>query len=462
MRVRNEPMVSSPIGLFIAGGTAICGVGGRLGWIWGIACWVLVVATVLLLSRRTAAPTRRCVPEAGADQKRREVLIRAAGQSEDIGLVTQDLSDFVILVEEVTQESESAANGVQGASRQVSDSATSVASAAEEMTATMHEVARSAAQATQVTSQADGQVVEVKDSTLRLVASMEHIDDVVRTIETIAAQTKLLALNATIEAARAGNAGKGFAIVAEEVKQLAMETDEATHTITEQLRGLVTESQSVRAAVEEISNVFKNIDVLQQSIAAATEEQSAVIAEITRSANQAAAAAADLDTGIIVTTEAARRTNEATHAARTRTERLAAAVEEQRAVVGSLLDGRRERHPVRAAITAHAQWKQRLRTAVAAGRVEPGTDLAVVARDDACDFGRWLHGEARGITEPALLGPIIDAHAAFHRETAAVLVAVDGGRLAEAKRHLMAQDGYTGAVETLTNLLLAWTRDLSV
>jgi methyl-accepting chemotaxis protein len=450
-----------PAGWLVIGGMAAGAVLGYLGWIWVTAGLVLVAVVVAVLSRRDGPTPRRSASEA-PDQKRQDTLNRAIGQSEDIELVSQDLVHFVALVEEITQESETAASSAQGASQQVADSATSVASAAEQMSAAMNEVARSAARATQVTSQADGQATEVKESAQRLVTSMAQIDGVLRTITTISAQTKLLALNATIEAARAGDSGKGFAVVAEEVKQLASQTDEAAQTITRQLSDLVTESQAVQISIAEIAGVFQDIDALQQSIAVAVEEQSSAISEITRSATQAATAASHLDSVALVTAESVQRTSQATRSANAWVERLSTTVRDQHSMVASLLDRPREQHPVRAAITAHDKWKHRLRAAIATGRVERNTDLAAIARDDVCDFGRWLHGEARAITDPALLRRVVEAHTAFHRETAGVFAAVAEGDLSRAKRLLMDRDGYAGALDNLTDLLLSWTRDLSI
>ncbi len=72
----------------------------------------------------------------------------------------------------------------------------------------------------------------------KLGTSSQEIGDVIKVITSIAEQTNLLALNATIEAARAGEAGKGFAVVASEVKELAQETAKATEDIARRVEAI--------------------------------------------------------------------------------------------------------------------------------------------------------------------------------------------------------------------------------
>ena len=117
----------------------------------------------------------------------------------------------------------------------------------------------------------------------------DEIGKVIEVIQDIAEQTNLLALNATIEAARAGEAGKGFAVVASEVKDLAKQTATATDDIRKRIEGIQSiDRRRGRAPSARSPAVIGNVNDVARTIAAAVEEQSITTREISQNVSQAA------------------------------------------------------------------------------------------------------------------------------------------------------------------------------
>ncbi len=116
----------------------------------------------------------------------------------------------------------------------------------------------------------------------KLGAAAKSIGKVVEVINDIADQTNLLALNATIEVASAGEAGKRFAVVANEVKELAKQTAQATQEIQKQVEDMQTNTESAIKAIDSVSKVIEEVNEISQTIVSAVEEQSATVNEISR------------------------------------------------------------------------------------------------------------------------------------------------------------------------------------
>jgi methyl-accepting chemotaxis protein len=174
------------------------------------------------------------------------------------------------------------------ASREVSDNMQSVAVASEEITSSVNEISRQVQESSRIARSAVEQAGKTDANIAELSNAAGRIGNVVKLITAVAEQTNLLALNATIEAARAGEAGRGFAVVASEVKALAAQTAKATEEISAQIASMQSATDASVTSIKEIGTTIALISEISATIAAAVEEQGAATQEIARNVQQAA------------------------------------------------------------------------------------------------------------------------------------------------------------------------------
>ncbi|GAA1516667.1 hypothetical protein GCM10009827_034330 [Dactylosporangium maewongense] len=172
------------------------------------------------------------------------------------------------------------AQAAAGAAEEVSQSVHTVSASANEMGNSISEIARSTAAASTAGADAVARADEATATVTRLGESSAAINEVLGMISAIAKQTNLLALNATIESARAGVAGKGFGVVADEVRALAQQTAEATENITSRIAAIQRDVARAVEAITATGEVIGTVNAYQGSIASAVEEQSASTASI--------------------------------------------------------------------------------------------------------------------------------------------------------------------------------------
>jgi len=223
------------------------------------------------------------------------------------------------------------ANTAVSASHEASANVETASIATDELASSIVEIAR---QLTVTTDIVRGAVDETRGASAQIAGLAEaarKIGDVVKLIRAIAEQTNLLALNATIEAARAGEAGKGFAVVASEVKSLAVQTAQATEDISSLIDTVQKATGGAVGAIGRIATRMQDIDSCATIVAAAVEEQSAATSEISHNVAGAADGAKSIGSTLDDVVGAASKTSAAA-------ENVLAAAQAVEAAAGELRD----------------------------------------------------------------------------------------------------------------------------
>ncbi|WP_085905396.1 methyl-accepting chemotaxis protein [Kiloniella majae] len=230
-----------------------------------------------------------------ANEEKQAMLAELASNFEQsVGTLTQQVANGAVQssagaqeMAAIAGETSSEASAIVEVCHVASKSVNAVTNASQLLTNSIEEIDTRVRESSSVATEAVSQIKKTNEEVEGLSEAARKIGDVVGLISDIAEQTNLLALNATIEAARAGEAGKGFAVVASEVKSLATQTAKATEEISEQITSMQSATGTAVGAIKGIQDIITQIDEISGTISEAVERQNQATQDIAQNVQEA-------------------------------------------------------------------------------------------------------------------------------------------------------------------------------
>jgi methyl-accepting chemotaxis protein len=239
------------------------------------------------------------------EERRRHTAALARRLEESVRAGVEELggkaSEIIEIAGGVATEGEGESGdviAVAEASRGAAETLAAIAASVEELSASIGAISGDVGRATHITGQAADEVRRTANLIATLGEASAKVEGAVEIISRLAAQTNMLALNATIEASRAGDAGKGFTVVAAEVKALAHQTSQAARDIAQVIAGMRNATHDAVSTVDGIVGTIESVDAIASSISASISQQRSATQDIARSLNQVSLHAGTVSDGV--------------------------------------------------------------------------------------------------------------------------------------------------------------------
>ncbi|MDA8091166.1 MAG: methyl-accepting chemotaxis protein [Nitrospiraceae bacterium] len=395
-----------------------------------------------------------------------------------INSIITSANNVISTVDVLRSRAERTAEGAKEQSSQ----AHQISAAAEEMSQTITDIAKNASMASEKSEEAMqtanngkeiavgavGTVNRVYDSTLELASMVEklntratEIGDIVTVIKDIADQTNLLALNAAIEAARAGEQGRGFAVVADEVRKLAEKTIRATVEVSEKIEAIQMESaqttQSMGEASSEVTKAREFIQKVGNSLNHIVEDVRGVkdqITNIATSVEEQSSASDEVAKNIEKTSDISRDTEKMADDVMHEVNSLTKIVEDLRNSTSEFKTKGNELRILDIARTDHRVFTGKIASCLKGDLTLSPSDIT---DHHSCRFGKWYFGEGMEVCGKLRNFMAIDEpHAKIHA------LAKDAVRAFNSGDRVKAEGIYTemeGVSDQIGSLLDAIKRD---
>ncbi len=356
-------------------------------------------------------------------------------QDRETAKVAEAIQGMLLNVQQVAASAGNAVTAAQQADTEANLGMTVVS----ETIASIHSVADEVGHAAEVIAELEG------DS--------RNIGTILETIKGIADQTNLLALNAAIEAARAGEQGRGFAVVADEVRKLSQSTQEATARIQQMIEQLQVKAlaavkvmeegrQRVDASVGQAGNAGESLNKITKAVASIRDMNS----EIASSAKEQLGVAEGINNSIATINQMAVVTATGVKSTEDAVADLAKLVDQLKTSVGQFKVGS-AKLDLSGAKSAHLNWKTRLRSFLD-GKATL-TEAEAVSHQQ-CAFGKWYYSE--GLKQYGHIQELRDVeepHAELHRTIKEIVLAMKTGDKANAEKLYAKVDGISRRIVAL-------------